>query len=478
MRAWQAALAAWLGLSALSASAQDARWCERACRRPAAPSGATRVVVDANTAQLLDGSADLPDGASVWLVFAGKNPFKYTYRFAVTSQSLDAATAQVVLSRILGQTGIGATAASLPFGGPQEKSLPGFRSATCGAILRLNQLVEESVALATSVSRPAAYVDRYARFFEATSSDDAFTDERACVARCKEALEMRSTRGDREVAGVAERIEQLAKGVEAASAALDGQGCSTTDREQAAKAGTVDQLRSDAAGYRAKLGEVTRALATQAAGIAALDRVLDQVVGDDSAFNEGSTPATSGEPAAVRAELRRKAVRAVDAPEQMVGAVELRVGRGWLSLSGGVMASWLTQRKVVRQTGNVAAPGQAPQAGLVFAYEEDSNMTVAPLLLLTANVYDLCPYATAGLSLGVIASAASGGGPIEYFGGVTLALVRRRVFVSGGVHLGQREALAGGFQIGQQIPANVTDPLPTRRSWMTSAAVAVTFALR
>jgi len=166
--------------------------------------------------------------------------------------------------------------------------------------------------------------------------------------------------------------------------------------------------------------------------------------------------------------IDRTDLRQTGATPQQIAKVELIGIPDKFSLSGGIGISTLSDRKVVRRTSQGATPTADPITK--FDYDSDSSgIRPAVLVLLNAHLRKFSLFekrdATFALSSGIIGANRGEGTQLEYTMGPSLGLLRNKLFLNFGLHLAKVEKLAGGFNLGDEIPSKLQDPLPTKRSW-------------
>jgi len=414
---------------------------ERLCATPAAQEGYVQVIIDANTARVEGGLTLQPD-SRVEVVFANKNPFKYRYRFGLSATSLDeAGIAQYLNTHLFKGT---LSNAQLKSACPDDAELEGKVT----AFTSKTEVIEELGG-------------KYKNFLARTSGD-SFDQPNECVNVLVEA------------SGLVTKFRTH----QAALDAMEEEYQSLVRDVNALKAGACkSKLETELGGLevKAKMEELRKA------AIFIGDRLAeDELI---HARRYASVPA---EPTLVEAQVFRTNLRQVDAKEQSVGEVEFKAGEGRVTVTAGAMYSNLDSRQVVRQATLArnadGSPGDVVETR--FGYSEKSPFTIAPVLLLNVRVRD--PY-WAGwwwgkwvppvhVTAGVLAAEEDGQPRLDFVAGLTVSF-ENLVFLTAGAHLGERDELAG-FRVGDLVPADMLDPLPTQRVWRSAFTTALTFKFR
>jgi hypothetical protein len=145
------------------------------------------------------------------------------------------------------------------------------------------------------------------------------------------------------------------------------------------------------------------------------------------------------------------------------------------SLSAGVAFSLIEQREFAIQQSPVA-PGSATTVN-TFGYSARSTVHPLPLAMAHMRIREwdehrFAVHASFGVAANVQGTNA-GGSDAEYLPSVSLSLFRT-MFLSVGLHIGKQASLAGGFKVGDQVPASVTSP-PIQTSYKAGPGFAITF---
>lgn len=151
------------------------------------------------------------------------------------------------------------------------------------------------------------------------------------------------------------------------------------------------------------------------------------------------------------------------------------------SVSGGFGFSTVNEREFVfvPSTKTVTEDGETTQQVISrFGFKNNSSFRPIPLLLLNTRVYEpndtLAVHLSAGA--GVDIKTGEAGSDVEFIVGPSISF-KRSMFVTAGAHIGRVPKLAGGFEIGQEVPEGIDQP-PVEKAWKPGFIITVTFKLR
>jgi hypothetical protein len=424
-----------LTLAACAARADDE--CPRKCDTQAAAAGAT-LVLDGNSGERLAGTARASAVEPLRIVVTTPNPFRYQYRVAISTAPLGPSLAAEFLGLI---------APASPGAGAKQQ--PVTRDPCAGAPV-VGPLAEEHLVVESAAQRLAAHLLEARALQEATAGESV---EASCVAVCQAA--------GRVVAGDVDLP------------ALDAAVAAARSKVAAALAGLPpdDACAQAAHGQEKKLDERVAALRQDAASDDALVARTRAAFSSKWLLARVFTPTAPEEPYGVKVALFRQDLRVAGAKEEAVGKDELTIGRRVLSLSGGVVVSWLRDQKVVRQP---AASG----TGSVFGYERASTYRPSVLLALNGAFLEwtmLGGRCALAATTGVVLSDPANP---EYLLGLSMGFGDQAWFLTAGAHLAKVEELARNFKPGDAVPTGLADPLPLERRWSAGLGLGLTYRLR
>ncbi|WP_375758721.1 hypothetical protein [Corallococcus exercitus] len=458
-------------LTGTVAQAETTAYCARVTREPLGKDGHEVVKFDADSGRVTDGSLYLSEGDRLQFIFKKQNPFRYDYRFAVTSQPLGNALALRFLAAIPGlelserfefppnrkhTDGTSLRAEALP--APCTES---FTKAQAEIEKKVEDLRNQSEKLTADLG----YFDAAHGFLLATSGDSLEDPKVICerAERLKDwphapgSFKARAAAFTKEVQGFDAFIAAL-KDKDGKPLAPECQKALTETNAEVKKA-----LTDVASQHEENATKVEAMLQENKTRIEQLDTLLSSVMGREDLFYETRFISARNEPTGVKVELFRRDLRMVDAAERSVAVVNMQLGTSRFSLSAGVVVSSVDSGRIIRQSAKV--PEDGSQVRLVFGREEQSTLTVAPAFFFNTRLYDWSPSMVDwGIAVGVVTAPVSSALRIDYTLGTYFSFWDI-LNLHAGVHLGQRDALAGDFRFGEEVPAGTPDPIPTTKKW-------------
>ena len=167
----------------------------------------------------------------------------------------------------------------------------------------------------------------------------------------------------------------------------------------------------------------------------------------------------------------RRNLRIATAKDEIVNTITLQIGKSRFSLSGGIGISSVDNVKITRQTCSV----NTNNVGSCFGYETNSCFQTIAILMLNGHLIRRVGF-TIALSTGIVINGNNT--EIEYVFGPSFGFLHNNLFLTIGAHIGQVEELAGGFQIGDEVPSNLSDPIPIKRDQEIGLIFAITYKLK
>jgi len=112
-----------------------------------------------------------------------------------------------------------------------------------------------------------------------------------------------------------------------------------------------------------------------------------------------------------------------------------------------------------------------------FGYSARSEVHPLPLAMVHMRFHEwqqhrYALHATFGVAANIQGTNA-GGSNAEYLPGLSFSLFRT-MFLTAGLHIGKQAILAGGFRVGDEVPAGVDSP-PIQTSYKAGPGFAITF---
>ncbi len=446
------------------------------------------VVVDANTGGILEGSTRFLEGDRVEVIVRNKNPYKYAYRFDVTANPLQPAIASDFLTPLgpifrdklprFQQTarftidelitsfkGGGSPCSADDMKGQEERiagiqeSIDAFRREYEGQKDQLDNGVSQYDAFLLSTDNDRincdAALDQATKLLPLLDGMIHLTDARSRLDRLRASLREVDT-----------RFGELGRIIEGAPAEC--------------RAHVQEERESQMSGLRAYVDAIDRYIGDLAARrqqFEDLTRVI-YAAGSGGSFTELLYPYTEGRPSAVQVEIFRRNLRSRDEGEKRVGAVQLQIGEARsISVSAGFGFSSLREVSYVRQSGKVA-----DTLGTVFGYKYNSRFIPSTLLALNFHAAHWSWFGekdmSAGLSIGYVLGSNFLEGDGQYMLGLTIGAINDNLLLTFAGHAARISELAGGFRIGDPIPASLPDPLPVQRDYKLGFMFAVTGRIR
>ncbi len=467
--------------------------CENRCTLP--PKKDRRecsIVVDANNGTIIEGSIRLPDKCDqVTVYYVNKNPFKYSYAFSSTFVPFDTEAALALLKLISGDFGkaltsvMGQTSSMATPSNPGDIQCTGANGTASQALIkRANDLKDESEKLAkeidTAVKSYSSHKDKQARFFTDTEDDNAFkAGSSSCTELCTTARNLVAAFDeladlDKLVAGIKSFQDKLSK-LEQDLNAFNPTGDDATACKLGTKNAVAPLVKSgneDSTKYSAALDTLkqTRTTLEKTAKLIrnGVNSDLIEVVPAQRDDSRGGKLTLT---------IARKNLRNPDSKLDD-RSVTLLIGEPNLFFTAGIGFSTVSDRRVIRQAALVSDGKGGTKLGTVFGFDENSNFKPSGLFMLTAPLKRFGNGMTIGPSAGLVLSSRNGTTEPEFIAGLSLGLLRNTVFISGGFHAARRESLASGFKIGQEVPADLKDPLPLEKRFTGGAMFSITYRIK
>lgn len=470
------------GLPGTTADDDCDKWCSL-------PKGKDRlsasVVIDANTCQILEGGTRFAEGEKVQVIFVNKNPFKYSYRFQVVSQPLDTAIVTSFLGLIPGFGSTldalsGSTAPLVPKSNPcSGAALTESNAIVAGA----KQLEQQSKDIATQLNeitkKVEPYQKKYNTFFKATDVDNIISygstaETLACRDLCTQAKALVTDLPAIDPTAVRKAIEALQSKITELETRTNALAADCKDFTLGQLTPLTNPRKEDLKNYNKRLDELGKAKET----FEQMVNIIKIAFASENPFVEVKYPQTSGGPTGVSISAFRKNLRNPDAKEQELCKLNLQVGESPLSISAGFGFSTIKDRKVIRQP-FAKADGTI---GAKFGEENNSTFRPSAVVMLNASLRRFNMFAAKdgsfAVSTGLVLSNRNGTTEAEFIIGPSIGLLTNRVFLTFGYHAARVEQLGGGFKLGDDIPASITDPLPIERNWKGGFMFGLTYKLR
>lgn len=467
--------------------------CDNRCTlAPKSDRGECSIVVDANNGTIIEGSIHFPDKCDqVRVYYVNKNPFKYSYAFTSAFVPFDTEAALALLKLIGGDFGkaltsaVGQTSSMGTESNPGDIQCTGANGVASQALIdRANQLKAEGTALAATVDAAvraySTHKDRQTRFFSDTDDDNAFkAGSVSCPQLCaaaKNLLVVFDGLSDPDdlitkVKNFQDKLAKLEQDVNAFNP--------TGDEATACKLGTKNEVLPPVNNGKEDAKKYSTAAETVKQTRTALEKTTKLIRnGVNSDFVE-VVPAQRDDSRGGKLTLTiaRKNLRNPDSKLDDRSVV-LLIGEPNLFFTAGIGFSTVSDRRVIRQAALLPNGTGGTRLATVFGFEENSNFKPSGVFMLTAPLKKFGNGVTIGPSAGLVLSARNNTVEPEFIAGLSLGMLRNTVFISGGFHAGRREVLASGFKIGQEVPADLKDPLPLEKRFTGGAMFAITYRIK
>jgi hypothetical protein len=437
----------------------------------------------------------LHDGAAARVVIYNKNPFRY--RYIVTERQRELGVAVVtdffkavpglgpLVDQVFGAAAPPPPAPKAPFCPADPASNKAFNAYTSA----IAEAAKESGSLKKVFQEKDEVLKQYNRFLDDTAGDSI-----ACETACETASQLLagldkvlSTKAE------ADRVEKLGKtlagledqlkAVQAAVGAIDPSRTDTSVEkkpildvckaqlagEEKTLAATKATLAKDIEAFRAAL----KTIQDESPRLARFQTLLRAVVAGREAFVEVRTFDSSAGAKNVQVAVARVDLRTDNAQAETLANLNLDIGSVPLSVSLGFGFSTLDEVKIVRQA---ASDGQGGVV-TIFGYQHNSRFRPSGVALLTGHLKSWRDV-TLGASAGLVVLDPADSAGAEFILGPSLGFRSNLIWLTGGLHLARVRKLAGGFSIGDRVPAALQDPLPIESNYKPAFMFSLTFKVR
>lgn len=465
-----------------NAESQD---CEALCLVPQL-TGDGLVHIDANSGKVLDGGTRFADGTQLQIVVSGMNPFHYVYRFPIKSEPLDTAIASQFLNFVPGFSALinGAVGTKL-----QEEAVSAGAAACKDEEngKKLEVLLEKGRPLATaSAELKIEYADladvqenRLAPFLRQVQSSNI-----ECTSACRSAAALRQEQNGLSIKNLYDfddlpaRTGEFSTNVTTLQPDLDSflaTSCANAAEVQE-DLKKLKALKDDADAY----GESLKSLQSNATNAKHTHDIIEGVFSADQPFVFVRYPQTTDGPTGAQLAIFRRDLLVDNASETQIATLNFTVGKSPLSFSAGLGFSTIGEQVVGRQSGLVPDGMGGTTVGSIFGLLEDSDTTVGITLALNANLIPIGKRAkeTIAWTVGMTFENVNTGNNVGFFTGPSVTFLDGSFIATLGYHFRKAERLAGGFEIGDPIPPEVQDPLPTTNETVSGVILALTYKMR
>ncbi len=468
------------------------------------------VTIDASTGQIIKGTNYYHPGGIIEVIVVNKNPYKYKYDIKLTAtRRPEKAIGQFlraipVLSQSLTELGLiegtdavnteDAKMAVATNRQPQAPSgckpslIQSYKSIlgdTDKLIKEYNNIIKIEQEIQNKLN---LLLNDYNLFIKNTQPD---------VIDCKKIVKQTSTLRPKlatpDPEGVIEELKETTKKMKNKLASikqrigsldipLDKSECARAFRDNGQYGARLAEIKLMITGVDHHLKVISTNLAKMSGSIEAMKELaalMASVEADQHAFvHRDNFPLLRG-PHFLNIAVSRKNMRVKDSKLEEVCNHRLENGRLRFTLSAGFVYSGLETRTAARQVAkNENVANTEPATENRFGYEEDSGSTFFPALQLNGRFWEAKKHDLGlSLSLGARLDTLGDGERPEYLLGVSMELIQSNLFITLAGHRGYRDALAGGFQVGDPVPADLAE-IPLTSEAVVSLSLGVTYKIR
>ena len=163
---------------------------------------------------------------------------------------------------------------------------------------------------------------------------------------------------------------------------------------------------------------------------------------------------------------------------ELIASLRIRMGSAPASLSVGVGFSTADSSTIARQA---SCPRNSESKTCMvtpqFGYTSQSTFKPTGIVLLNGHAVSRSKF-TFGPSVGLSFGERNSSAQLDYLIGASLGLRNNLLWFTGGLHATRVERLSGGFKIGDVVPPELQDPLPTTSGFKAGFMFAVSFRIK
>jgi hypothetical protein len=451
--------------------------------------------IDANTGAFIGGRLDYDSDQQPQIIFKNKNPFKYSYRYEIKNEPTAGTIASDFLGLIPGFGDILAAAKGQAITPPTTSSGASLSGTNCSptATASWKSLQSEAAPISTTGKTIKNDLEQKSKDLEtkARPAYDKFLstvekgiNENSCINACTEAETTRTTLEDFKPGDLPDRIKthkETVKGLDKLIEKFEADASPQCKTEKQAELDIIKQLKPDADKYE----EASKKLQDSKKTFDQLVKIINAALASEDAFVEIIEVPVGRGARTVKVRIFRQDLLTAGAKEVEVTAlpIEITVGESPISLSAGIGFSSISDRKVVRQAANVPNPDGGTKLGAIFGFEQNSSFKPSGVVMLNASLPKRFNFfgkksGSLAASSGLVVSNRNGDTEVEFILGPSIGFLDNHVFATFGFHAAKVEKLSGNFEIGQEVPADLQDPIPVERSWQKGFMFSLTFKIR
>ena len=457
------------------------------------------IEINANTGKLITGRVDYPNNTPVGIALLYKNPYKYDYKWQVTSENIEAAIIGDGL-KFFGLPNSTTQASNTPAPTPQIPPPPA--PGTAGPCASLSGDLKTACDLWSKAEASRGLLDGRFRAEKNSVDGDAktYNDLKALVAKDIDSPKVCTdvANGTENVLVVLPNLISLktlrkiqedfikeSTTIRDAETMLNGIDCSTLagaekttcETEKSDNAGSLKNKIQDTKNKTQQLGvEITTLVSTHKAKEKEYKEFLElaQAVQDaNNAFVDTYVIPASRSPMKHSIFVIRTP-RAGNAKPETLGSVVIIVGRSRFTLSAGVGFSFINDPTFGRQNGRDADGNVKP----VFAITEESDTKIGGVVQLNACLSKCSKDWAFHWSLGMGVGIGDEDADFNFYTGPSLGFLDDQFFVTFAYHQRDVTELANGFTVGEVIPEEIMEGLPTTKKSDQGLLLTFTYKFR
>jgi hypothetical protein len=241
----------------------------------------------------------------------------------------------------------------------------------------------------------------------------------------------------------------------------------------------LNEHRAVAVGYVKIANDLETGIEKIKAGKKEFDKVvktINNVFSNPNAFYQVYTRGEYGLPTDVEITVERKDITKAGGDfVKIIDAVKINFGGGpRFAIAGGVVASPFETINFKRVPALING-----QPTTIIGQDESSNSRILPILMLHGRFAEgRGPISGFHFSLGVTAKPTDSGTNVEFLIGPSISFIEERLFFTIGGYAGRRKQLEGNLFLGQELPKEFTDEIPTSNHLVWKPGFALTYKFK
>jgi hypothetical protein len=208
----------------------------------------------------------------------------------------------------------------------------------------------------------------------------------------------------------------------------------------------------------------------------ALVNTINKVFSDPHAFYQVYTRGNYGQPTDVEITVERKDITKEEGKfVKLIDAETINFGGGpRFAIAGGVVVSPFETVNFKRVPALVNG-----QQTTIIGREESSNSRILPMLMLHGRFAEgKGPISGFHFSLGVTAKPNDNATNVEFLIGPSISFIEERLFFTFGGYAGRQKQLEGNLVLGQELPKEFSDEIPTSTHLVWKPGFALTYKFK